>query len=259
MRIGLRTHPGQEAQEAAAAEQHGAFGVLIEPSSDTSAVAAAAAAARTRLVRLIVRTRLGSDHPITLAEDLAVLDNLSGGRVVLLADTGDLDLEAAEEDLALLLAGLTPRAVRHEGPRWRVPAGLDGHEHVDTIEVTPKPVQVQVPVWLTGAAAAALAAGSDLPILATRPEEADARRPVQPAVAALSGELEADRELVGRWRDAGATHLLLGAPTTPDQLAVIARYLIPEVAMPHFPRVVAEAMTPAAWPGPARFVTPPEG
>ncbi|MFP4311728.1 MAG: LLM class flavin-dependent oxidoreductase [Nitriliruptoraceae bacterium] len=259
MRIGVGTHPGCEPREAAEAERHGVFGVLIEPRPETSAVAAAAAAARTRLIRLVVRIRLGSVHPITLAEDLAVLDNLSGGRVVVLADTGPLDVEAAREDLALLVAGLSARPVRHEGARWRVPAGLEGHEHVEAVEVTPKPVQVEVPVWLTGTVAVDLALATHYPLLATRPEEADRTRPVQPALAELSGALDADRELLLRWRDAGATHLLLGAPEGPEQLATIARYLIPEVAMPHFPRVVAEAMTPAAWPGPARYVTPPQG
>jgi alkanesulfonate monooxygenase SsuD/methylene tetrahydromethanopterin reductase-like flavin-dependent oxidoreductase (luciferase family) len=257
VKIGIRTHPGREAAEAAAAEQHGAFGVLIEPDPATAAIAGAAAATRTSVTRLIVRTVLGVDHPVTLAEDLAVLDNISGGRVVALVDTGALGFDAAREDLSLLLAALTPRPVQHRGVRWQVPAGLEGHEAPDSIEVTPKPVQVEIPVWLTGAAAERLGAVTGDPVLADTMGACDATRTVQPAMDHVTGDREADRQLVSRWREAGATHLLLGADDLDTALPEIARYLIPEVAMPAFPRIVAEAMTPSTWTGPARYVTPP--
>lgn len=257
MKIGIRTRAGHEASEAAAAEQHGAFGVLIDPGPVTAAIAAAAAATRTNVTRLLVRTVLGVDHPVTLAEDLAVLDNICAGRVVALVDTGELGLEAAREDLALLLAALTPRPVRHQGIRWQVPAGLEGHEAPEAVEVTPKPVQVEIPVWLTGAVAGDLGAVMGDPVLAEDPEACDRHRAVQPGIARLSGDRETDRQLVSRWRDAGATHLVLEAADPIAALPEIARYLIPEVAMPQFPRIVAEAMTPRSWPGPARYVTPP--
>ena len=257
MKIGIRTRPGHEAAEAAAAERHGAFGVLIEPDAATAAVAGAAAATRTSLTRLVVRTVLGVDHPVTLAEDLAVLDNISAGRVVALVDTGELDLEAAREDLTLLLAALTPRPVRHQGIRWQVPAGLEGHDAPQEVEVTPKPVQVELPIWLTGAVARELGAVMGDPVLAEEPRACDRHRSVQPASARLSGDRESDRELVSRWRAAGATHLMLEVDDPEAAVPEIARYLIPEVAMPLFPRIVAEAMTPRPWPGPARYVTLP--
>lgn len=258
MRIGIRTRPGREAADARAGEEHAAFGVLIEPGAHTGTVAGAMAATTTQVTRLVVRTVLGVDHPVTLAEDLAVLDNISAGRVVALVDTGGLDAVAAQEDLSLLLAALAPRPVRHQGERWQVPAGLEGHEAPDRIEVTPKPVQVEIPTWLTGDAAAQLGTRTGLPVLVEDPEECDGDRPVQPGLAQLVGEREADRELVSRWRDAGATHLLVGAQDLDAALPEIARYLIPEVAMPLFPRVVAEAMTPRGWTGPARYVDIPE-
>ena len=259
MRIGIRTRPGQEAADARSGEQHAAFGVLIEPGPLTAAVAGAMAATATEVTRLIVRTVLGVEHPVTLAEDLAVLDNISGGRVVALVDTGTLDPSAAQEDLGLLLAALTPRPVQHRGVRWQVPAGLEGHEAPERIEVTPKPVQLEIPAWVTGGVAPQLGAHTDLPVLAEDPAACDPRRRVQPAIAQLSGDREADRDLVRRWSDAGATHLLVGAEDLDTALPEISRYLIPEVAMPLFPRVVAEAMTPRGWTGPARYVDPPAG
>jgi hypothetical protein len=70
---------------------------------------------------------------------------------------------------------------------------------------------------------------------------------VQPAIATLHGELETDRSAVIGWAAAGATHLLLRAE--PSMVATIARHLAPEVAMPGFPRVVAESPLPLPWPG----------
>lgn len=257
MRIGIRTRPGHEATDAAAAEGAAAFGVLIEPRPGTHSIAGAEAACSTRYVRLIVRVHLGLDHPLTLAEDLAVLDNVSGGRVVALLDTGDLDVAAAGEDVALLEACLRARPVRHRGKRWQVPAGIEGHDAPERVEVTPKPVQVELPIWLDGGVAAALGGRTGRPHLVTEPSDSDRDRPVQPAVAQLSGDRDADRSLVGAWADAGATHLLVGAADLDAAIPEIGRYLIPEVAMPLFPRVVAEAMTPRPWPGPARYVDGP--
>jgi alkanesulfonate monooxygenase SsuD/methylene tetrahydromethanopterin reductase-like flavin-dependent oxidoreductase (luciferase family) len=257
MRIGIRARPGNEPQDAQNAEAAGTFGVLLEPSPETWSLAGAAAASTTRFVRLIVRVQLGVDHPITLAEDLAVLDNIAGGRVVALLDTGELDSEAAREDVALILAGLGPRPVAHVGRRWRVPAGLEGHEAPDRIQVTPEPVQIEVPIWLDGPAAHEVAAVTGHPVMATDLAAVDAARTVQPARAEVSGELESDRALVNRWAEAGATHLLLGAADLEAALPHIARYLRPEVAMPVFPRIVAEAMMPRPWPGPGRYVEVP--
>jgi hypothetical protein len=73
--------------------------------------------------------------------------------------------------------------------------------------------------------------------------------PVQPAATALTGDLDDDRATVITWADAGATHLL--ARAGPETVAAIARHLAPEVAMPGFPRIVAESPLPLPWPGTA--------
>jgi hypothetical protein len=244
MRLGLVAPPGREPEAAALAEAGGLFGVLVageRPGQE--AVVAGLAAAVTDAVRLVARVPLGSEHPVTLAEELAVLDNLSGGRVVVLADTADLDADAAAEDLGVLRAAWAGRPLRHRGRRWRVPAGLDGHAAPAAVSVTPKPAQVDLPVWLAGPAAPALARASGLPPLAERPADASAERLLQPAAGELTGDLEADRAALHAWAAAGATHLLLRPPAgrpLRDAVSAVARWLAPEVAMPDFPRVVAE-------------------
>ena len=260
MRIGLELRRGHEPADARIAEAHACALVALDVDPGAAFVAGAAVAVATRHVRIVVPVHLGSDHPVTLAEDLAVLDNLSGGRVVALVDTGTLSVDEAAEDLALLRVSLSARPVRHRGARWQVPAGLEGHEAPESVHVTPKPVQVRLPLWLTGTAAAGLGAAAllDEPVLATTPAEVDAAVPVQPAILAVGGSeatLDADRDAVVALADAGATHLVLRAADPALAAPLVSRYLIPEVAMTGFPRVVAEAMLPPDWPGPARYVT----
>jgi hypothetical protein len=260
MRLGLLLRRGSEAADAASAEAHACAFVVVDADPGAAFVAGAAVAVATRHVRIVVPVHLGADHPVTLAEDLAVLDNLSGGRVVGLVDTGALDVTAAAEDLALLRMSLSARPVRHQGQRWKVPAGIEGHEAPESVHVTPKPVQIGLPLWLTGAVAAELVGegAQALPVLARAAADVDASVPVQPATLAIGGTegtLDADRDAVVALADAGATHLILQAADPVAALALVARFLIPEVAMTGFPRVVAEAMLQPEWPGPARYVT----
>lgn len=252
MRVGLALPPGDELPWAVAAERVGLFGVLAR-----SVLAAAAVAAQTSTVRVVVRVPLGDEHPVTLAEELAVLDLIAGGRVVVLVDTEDLDAEAAAEDVGLLRRCWASRPVRHAGSRWRVPAGLAGHQAPESVMVTPKPAQVDLPVWLTGAVGPAVAASTGLPLLAERASDCQVEPLVQPALADMSGGASADRDLAVTWAAAGATHLLARLPVAGEPaatLAELARLVVPEVAMPGFPRIIAESPLPALWPYPIEGV-----
>jgi alkanesulfonate monooxygenase SsuD/methylene tetrahydromethanopterin reductase-like flavin-dependent oxidoreductase (luciferase family) len=113
----------------------------------------AAIAARTR------RLRVGTDvvplplqHPVDLAEDVATLDNLSGGRAFLGVGLGGREREYAgfgvpfaerrarfEESLAVLKRLLSGEHVHHDGRHVRVPG----------LTVTPRPVQrPRPPIWI---------------------------------------------------------------------------------------------------------------
>ncbi|HEY0187910.1 MAG TPA: hypothetical protein VGC67_10515 [Cellulomonas sp.] len=258
MRIGVLTTDPADVVPAA---ESGLFGVLLDgpaapdAADDTGSVTAAQVAVLTQDARVLVRVRLGTEHPVTLAEEVAVLDHLSAGRVVVLLDPGTLDGTAAAEDLALLRACWSGRPVRHHGTRWTVPSGVMGPGMPTSLAVTPLPAQIDLPVWLTRPVPGA---GATLPVLAT--DLADVRRDiqVQPAVADLTGDLDQDRALVTAWADAGATHLLVRPPLPAGRAAAgtpgaaffglyVARYLQPEVSMPGFPRIMAEADLPTAW------------
>jgi len=233
------------------AEEHGLFGVLAGMSNPRTAITAGVyASTATDFVRIAVRVELGHEHPVTIAEELSILDNTNNGRTIVLADAGSLSAGDAVDELAVLREALGNRPLQHDGPRWKAPAGLPANAQAPkAIAVTPKPAQLEIPFWLTPAFA------PGLPVFAREPGDADAGFAVLPAIAALTGSLEHDREMVGGWTGMGATHLFVELPRDADQsraMTMISRYLVPEVAMPHFPRVMSSSKVPLPWPGDAR-------
>ncbi|HEY0189284.1 MAG TPA: LLM class flavin-dependent oxidoreductase [Cellulomonas sp.] len=125
-----------------------------------STVALAALAARTRRARLVVAclSTLGLREPLTVAQQWANLDQLSGGRVHLVACPGnrtgakhereraafgidyDDKLARTEEYVAFLRTASAPGPVTFHGE----------HVRVDDLTFTPPFVQQPLPVWLTG-------------------------------------------------------------------------------------------------------------
>ena len=258
MRLGLILTERREADMARLAESHGLFGVLAGTGEPRTAITAAVyASTATDFVRVVVNVRLGREHPVTIAEELSVLDNVNNGRTVVLADTAELTPGDAADELAVIREALGNRPISHEGPRWKVPAGLPANVTAPpSLAVTPKPAQLEISFWLTGGAAGEVARRGGLPELARDPAGAPPERPVQPAIARITGSLSEDRDAVSAWMVAGATHLLLEIPPGADQSAVmtmVSRYLAPEVAMPHFPRVMSDSKVPLPWPGAGRI------
>ena len=254
MRIGLVLAEGHEAELARLAEAHGLFGVMAGTGNPLTAINAAIyASTATEFVRVVTRVRLGLEHPVTIAEELSILDNVNNGRTVVLADTGELALEAGVDEIAVLREALSSRPIQHEGPVWKVPAGLPANAAAPkSISVTPKPAQLEVPFWLTGSAAREVGDASGLPVLARDPAVLSSPNLVEPGVTAISGNLKADRDLVTAWAAAGVTHLFVELPTGADLaeiMTLVSRHLAPEVLMPHFPRVMSESKVPLPWPG----------
>lgn len=118
-------------------------------------VLGAAIAARTRALRLVLAALIAPLHdPLRLAEDLAVLDVVSNGRVLPVLGAGYVESEfrafgrslaergpAVEEAVRVLRAAWTGEPFEHRGA---------------TARVTPRPVQQPAPpIWLGGSAAAA--------------------------------------------------------------------------------------------------------
>jgi len=256
MRLGLALPEGSEAEMSRLAEAHGLFGVLAGTGNPlTALVAAVYASTATEFVRVVTRVKLGVEHPVTIAEELSILDNVNNGRTIVLADTGDLDGDAAADEVAVLREALSSRPIQHQGSVWKVPAGLPANTTApNSISVTPKPAQLEVPFWLTGRADREVGEATELPVLAREPGRLRNPKLVVPGVAAITGDLKPDRELVTAWAAAGATHLFLELPAGADLgqvMTMVSRHLAPEVLMPHFPRVMSESKVPLPWPGDA--------
>jgi len=117
------------------------------------AAVAGAFAARTSRIRISTDVALAPfHHPLKLAEDVAVLDNLSGGRIELGLGMGYAPHEfrafgvpraervsRTEETIEILKQALSAEPVRFRGKRFQV----------DAVPVFPKPVQPGgIPLWM---------------------------------------------------------------------------------------------------------------
>jgi alkanesulfonate monooxygenase SsuD/methylene tetrahydromethanopterin reductase-like flavin-dependent oxidoreductase (luciferase family) len=149
---------------AQAVRAAGLDGLLLRRSPALAAplVAASALAASVPELLLAVEVELGAIHPLRLAEQAAVVDLVSGGRLVLVARPAPTVERHYGEALDLLRSALTARPFRFEGERWRVPAELPENQHnrEQRVRMTPAPAQVRLELWGAGEQAAeALARG----------------------------------------------------------------------------------------------------
>jgi alkanesulfonate monooxygenase SsuD/methylene tetrahydromethanopterin reductase-like flavin-dependent oxidoreductase (luciferase family) len=113
-------------------------------------IVAGALAATTRGIRIAASLASGP-HPVSLAEEAAVADLASGGRLVLVLGADDEEL--LRETVELLFHAFAARPFTHRGARWQAPAGLPEHERAEArMRVTPAPAQLEPSIWLRGTA-----------------------------------------------------------------------------------------------------------
>lgn len=125
---------------------------------------AAALATRTEGIRIAIIPALALANPLYIAEDVAVLDNISNGRVIVaarqphpheLAQLGIKPKETADrftEAFEVLRKAWAPAGFSHRGKYWNVPgqdfSGNPFAKGVTTVNVVPKPPQLTVPLWV---------------------------------------------------------------------------------------------------------------
>lgn len=146
-------------RSAAAAHAAGLDGVLVTewPALPGVLVSAAAVAAGVDEVLVAAEVEIGARHPVEIAEEAAVTDLASGGRLVLVARPAEAAPERYAESLDVIRHALAARPFRFEGAHWRVPMNLpqNVHQPEERVRVTPAPAQPRLEIWGAGPGRAA--------------------------------------------------------------------------------------------------------
>jgi len=172
--------------------------VMLQPTLDP-VVALTFAAARTTRLKLGSHLIIPGKNPVLLARQLAQLDRLSGGRLLIVgvlglpdeAETGAQVLHRSERSAALaevvpLLRRLwSGETIDHAGPRY----DLSG------VRVTPMPVQEPLEIWLAGQVPGALKRCGEIgdgwmPGLVLPDEAAELRREIERSAADVGRQMD---------------------------------------------------------------------
>jgi alkanesulfonate monooxygenase SsuD/methylene tetrahydromethanopterin reductase-like flavin-dependent oxidoreductase (luciferase family) len=159
MRLLLEPEPDTDLDtltaQAQSAHAAGLDGIMLRQSRSVPVplIVAAALAGRVEDLLLAVEVEVGDRHPFELAEEVAVVDLASAGRLVLVARPAEGTEPEYGEALDLIRTALTARPFRFQGRRWRVPAELPENVHnLEThVRLMPAPAQVRVEIWGAGA------------------------------------------------------------------------------------------------------------
>ena len=113
------------------------------------ALAAAAMMARWAPIRVGAVVDLGLYHPLHLAEDIAVADLTSSGRLEVMLRPAHDDPEVVKEHMHVLALALSGAHIQWEGLHLRVPARLADNGPVpERLALNPRPMQPAVPIWV---------------------------------------------------------------------------------------------------------------
>lgn len=162
--IGEYADPGVVAELAALAELNGWDGLFLwdhlmydhEPATDPQVAIAAAASATERITLGICVLQLGRRRPAKVAREVAALDVLSGGRMVIGVGLGSsaADFAAFGDDPDPVVRGRkTDEGLEVLAGLWSGEPFSHRGEHFTVDDVTFRPTPVQrprVPVWIAG-------------------------------------------------------------------------------------------------------------
>jgi alkanesulfonate monooxygenase SsuD/methylene tetrahydromethanopterin reductase-like flavin-dependent oxidoreductase (luciferase family) len=191
-------------------------------------LAAAALLAQVVPIRVGALVDAGVYHPLHMAEDIAIADLTSQGRLEVILRGGPF------EHLQVLVAALSGAHIRFDGRDLHVPARLDANQPVpERLALNPRPAQPVVPIWVLEREGAV---ARDLGLGLAAVWSAGARVP--PATGRVPGMLlcQASADPGDLLRAAGdsAGYFLVGAET-PRDVASSGRRLVGPLRMPGFP------------------------
>jgi alkanesulfonate monooxygenase SsuD/methylene tetrahydromethanopterin reductase-like flavin-dependent oxidoreductase (luciferase family) len=209
------------------------------------ALAAASFLGELVAIRIGVVVEAGLYHPLHLAEDIAVADVSTGGRIEVAIIQGDaaaarrygVPQSAARlaEEIGVVRTALSGVHFRHEGRYYRIPANLPANSATQRrLAINPAPVQPSVPIWLDAGVprSAPLARRNGLGLLLGWK---DRNEKVPTAGSGLPNAIltpqSATAAEMSAAADAGMTYFLVGA-ATPVEAEDAGKRLIAALRMP---------------------------
>ena len=204
------------------------------------ALAAAAMVAQWTPVRVGAVVDFGVYHPLHLAEDIAVADVATAGRIEVVLRAAHDDPDVIKEHLHVIASALAGAHIQWEGLRLRIPARLADNGAVpERLAVNPPPVQPAVPVWIFEPDESWAAVADRLGFgVAQRFRAGAAIGPARarlPRLALCPGHVEA-AELLAAAGDAAPYFVV--AASTPEDVRAAGRRLVGPLRMPEFPEWV---------------------
>lgn len=201
------------------------------------ALAAAAMVAQWTPVRVGAVVDLGLYHPLHLAEDIAVADVASGGRIEVALRAAHDDPDVVKEHLHVLASALAGAHIQWQGLHLRIPARLADNGPVpERLAVNPPPVQPAVPVWVLDPEEPWAAIADRLGFGAARRFQAGLTvgplRTRLPRLVLCPAHVEAAQLLAAAGDDPG---YFVVAASTPEEVRSAGRRLVGPLRMPEFP------------------------
>lgn len=209
-------------------------------------LAAAAMLGQAVPIRIGAAVDGGLYHPLHLAEDIAIADLTSQGRIeVLLRLTTSASSRYEvvtqrswfEEHLRVLAAALSGAHIQWKGEHLRVPAAIEANQPAPArLALNPRPAQPAVPIWIDAPETWMEDLAQKLGFGVAAPWRPGARMPPAtgrwPGMLLCPASVEADDLLIAAGEGAG--YFVVAAPTR-QQVESVGRRLAGPLRMPGFP------------------------
>lgn len=250
-----------------AVSAEGLDGVLLRASRalPSPLISAGVLAGGVAHILIAVELPIGDRHPMEVAEEAAVTDLATRGRLVLIVKPAPSAEAHFDEALDFLRTAFAPMPFRWSGGRWRSPANLreNVHNPERRTRLMPPPFQPRLEVW-TGPGCGAAATARGIGHLADADADPDelallwTQAVVNPAaIGAPHARYERWRggpELVARLRAGreafGQDWAVVGAPTS--AAAELGRYVRPRLQLDDLPPGLESHWDANTWPTGAR-------
>lgn len=205
-------------------------------------LAAAAMLAQSVPIRVGAAIGAGLFHPLHLAEDIAVADLTSGGRIEVLLRVAIEAASLAEEFLQVFASAMSGAHIQFNGEHLRVPARLAANQPVpERLALNPRPAQPAVPIWIDSPEASIVQVARELGFGVAAHFRLGASVPAStgrwPGMLLCAADAEPDDLLAAAGDSAG--YFVIAARTT-EEVASAGRRLAGPLRMPDFPRWISQ-------------------